>query len=182
MYDPQKRHLEVLELPSFDYEGYFPTLVELINKFLPQITGELVVVLDNGPIHRPKVLREEIRKIFGKRVRVFFLPTYSPNTNPIERVWQQLLNAVVRSCSLPEELRSVLQLALETQEKDAQTQNHAPLKLKCPLCGHQFLFGELSIADVLEKIEKHICFNIPGLNPYVHQVLTHSLEAVPMGQ
>jgi excisionase family DNA binding protein len=182
LYNPQFRYLKVIELQSFDSQGYFQALVNLIRHFLPSIRGNLYLVLDNGSIHRPEVLQEQLKEIFGNRVHAIFLPTYSPNNNPIERVWQQLLNAVVRSCSTPEELRDALTLAITEQKRSAQEQSPIPLKLSCPICHDKFVFENLPNIELATKVSNHLCFNIPNLNPYTIQVLTHSLEIDSLGQ
>jgi excisionase family DNA binding protein len=182
LYNPQFRYLKVTELQSFDSQGYFQALVNLIRHFLPSIKGNLYLVLDNGSIHRPEVLQEQLKDICGNRVHAIFLPTYSPNNNPIERVWQQLLNAVVRSCSTPEELRDALTLAVTEQKRSAQEQSPTPLKLSCPVCQDKFVFENLPNIELATKVSNHLCFNIPHLNPYTIQVLTHSLEIDSLGQ
>lgn len=54
---------------------------------------KLHVILDNGPAHD----NEKVRK-FATRIGItlHFLPTYSPNLNPIERVWK-IMNEHVRN-------------------------------------------------------------------------------------
>jgi len=47
----------------------------------------IVVMLDNARYHHAKVLREFLRKK-RKVLRLEFLPAYSPELNPIERVWK----------------------------------------------------------------------------------------------
>ena len=41
-------------------------------------------VLDNAPIHQSKLTREFFHK---ENLDILFLPTYSPDLNPIETVW-----------------------------------------------------------------------------------------------
>lgn len=47
----------------------------------------IVVMLDNARYHHAKILREFLRKN-RKVLRLEFLPAYSPELNPIERVWK----------------------------------------------------------------------------------------------
>ena len=47
-----------------------------------------VMVLDNGSFHKAK------RLVIPANVRLVFLPPYSPELNPVERVWQHLKNAL----------------------------------------------------------------------------------------
>lgn len=53
---------------------------------------KLMIILDNGPIHRSKKVKAFIKK--QDWVELFFLPPYSPEYNPIERFWQWLKQKV----------------------------------------------------------------------------------------
>ena len=57
------------------------------------------VICDNAGFHRPdksKVVRAYLAEWSG-RVVLHYLPTYSPDTNPVERVWWRLHEAVTRN-------------------------------------------------------------------------------------
>jgi len=43
-------------------------------------------IMDNAGFHRKK----ELRKIAGGKVRLLFLPPYSPDCNPIEKTWANM--------------------------------------------------------------------------------------------
>jgi len=47
----------------------------------------IVVILDNARYHHAKVLRKFLR-INRNALRLEFIPAYSPELNPIERVWK----------------------------------------------------------------------------------------------
>lgn len=47
-----------------------------------------VIVLDNGPIHHGKVVKNEFAKWGSMQLFIFYLPTYSPHLNPIEILWR----------------------------------------------------------------------------------------------
>jgi putative transposase len=66
------------------------------------------VLCDNAGTHtveRSKLVRAYL-EAWGNRVRVHYLPKYSPDTNPIERVWWRLHEAVTRNhrCHTMQEL------------------------------------------------------------------------------
>jgi transposase len=66
------------------------------------------VVCDNAGTHtaeRPKAVRAYLAA-WGHRVRVHYLPKYAPDTNPVERVWWRLHEAVTRNhrCQTRQEL------------------------------------------------------------------------------
>lgn len=48
----------------------------------------VVIVLDNGPIHRCQVVYDQLETWEQKEVYLHFLPTYSPHLNPIETLWR----------------------------------------------------------------------------------------------
>lgn len=192
LYDPCTRELEVLELFNNNYAGYLPTLVALICSFLEKTDkeGRLLVVLDNGSIHKPALLVKDIGILFGDRIQLFFLPTYSPNLNPIERVWEVLLAASLRDCDSEQDLKASLSDALIAQRQQSMEKEEAALTLHCPLCKNVWIFrsshidvprSEAEQNELETDLEKHLCFNIPDLNPYTVHVLTHSQEDFIMG-
>jgi transposase len=66
------------------------------------------VICDNAGFHtseRSKLVRAYLKK-WGHRVKLHYLPTYSPDTNPVERVWWRLHEAVTRNhrCKTMQEL------------------------------------------------------------------------------
>jgi transposase len=63
------------------------------------------VILDNYGIHSSKIALVALAN-FASRVRLHFLPPYSPDENAIERVWQDLHANVTRNhtCSNMTEL------------------------------------------------------------------------------
>jgi len=66
------------------------------------------VICDNAIFHHPgrcKKVREYLAK-WGHRIVIHFLPTYAPETNPIERVWWHLHEEITRNhrCRNIEEL------------------------------------------------------------------------------
>ena len=75
------------------------------------------VICDNAAFHTParcgKV--KAYLERWGHRVRLHFLPTYSPDTNPIERVWWHLHEEITRNhrCRTIEELLGLVMEWLE---------------------------------------------------------------------
>ncbi len=57
------------------------------------------VICDNAAFHNPQRCRkvQQYLKQWGHRVRLHFLPTYAPETNPIERVWWHLHEEITRN-------------------------------------------------------------------------------------
>nr|WP_027556504.1 IS630 family transposase [Bradyrhizobium sp. Cp5.3] len=63
----------------------FRTYVEKV--LLPVLRPGDIVILDNLGSHRSKAVRQLIRSVGAK---LFFLPKYSPDLNPIEQVFAKL--------------------------------------------------------------------------------------------
>lgn len=53
---------------------------------LPAITSGSTVILDNARFHRKK----ELQKLARGKVKLLFLPPYSPDLNPIEKSWANM--------------------------------------------------------------------------------------------
>lgn len=62
------------------------------------------VICDNAAFHRPERCKkvQEYLKKWGHRIVLHFLPTYAPQTNPIERVWWHLHEEVTRNHRCPD--------------------------------------------------------------------------------
>lgn len=63
------------------------------------------VVCDNAAFHNCRRVREYLAQ-WGHRIELHFLPTYAPETNPIERVWWRLHETITRNhrCTTLDEL------------------------------------------------------------------------------
>jgi transposase len=63
------------------------------------------VVCDNAAFHKCKAVEDYLKR-WGHRITLHFLPTYAPETNPIERVWWHLHETITRNhrCQTIEEL------------------------------------------------------------------------------
>jgi putative transposase len=59
------------------------------------------LVLDNYIIHKSRVTRAALERFDG-RIQLHFLPPYSPEHNPIERLWKQLHDNVTRNHRHPD--------------------------------------------------------------------------------
>jgi len=63
------------------------------------------VICDNARIHACRVVQRYLQR-WGHRVVLHYLPTHAPDTNPIERIWWHLHEAITRChrCQSMEEL------------------------------------------------------------------------------
>ena len=80
-------------------------LTQVKNNYEPKKT--IHIILDNSGYHRSNEVKEFVKK---NGIKLHFLPPYSPNLNPIERLWK-LMNEQVRNnyfFSSPTEFRHKL--------------------------------------------------------------------------
>nr|WP_272504946.1 IS630 family transposase [Salinibacter ruber] len=71
----------LLERPNLDSDG-FQDFLDGFSRRFPQSTN--ILILDNGRFHKARALS------IPENVRLIFLPPYSPELNPIERLWEDL--------------------------------------------------------------------------------------------
>lgn len=77
------------------------------------------VICDNASFHRSRPVRDYLAR-WGHRLQLHFLPRYSPETNPIERVWWHLHETVTRN----HRCRTMEELLAEVYEYFALHNNH----------------------------------------------------------
>lgn len=65
-----------------------------LQRLVKQIPSPVFLILDRHPVHRSKMIKQFLNK-HAERLRIFFLPSYSPDLNPDE-----LLNQDVKSNAL----------------------------------------------------------------------------------
>jgi putative transposase len=58
------------------------------------------VFCDNAAFHRGRLVQDFMKR-WGHRLRMHYLPTYAPETNPIERVWWRLHETITRNHRCP---------------------------------------------------------------------------------
>lgn len=63
--------------------------VEFLQKLLHDVAGTVFLILDGHPAHRANLVKEFVASTNG-RLRLFFLPPYSPELNPDEWVWKNV--------------------------------------------------------------------------------------------
>lgn len=87
----------------FVQEFRAPVLVKFLERLLRQIPRRIFLILDGHPVHHSRVAKAWFAKNEG-RLRVFFLPGYSPELNPDELLNQDVkTNAVGRKPPTDEE-------------------------------------------------------------------------------
>jgi transposase len=81
-----------LTWPNKNNVGFRQLLQQLVAHH-QQTPMKIVIVLDNFRIHKAKAVQAWLRT-HRAQLRLYFLPTYSPRLNPIERVWRHFRRTV----------------------------------------------------------------------------------------
>jgi transposase len=91
---------EITVIESETIDAY--STLNLLNAIEQRYPGasEIVAILDNAQYHYSKLVKEYLSK--GSRVRLVFLPSYSPNLNLIERVWKFFKKQVLYNTYYPD--------------------------------------------------------------------------------
>lgn len=72
-------------------------LIRFMRRLLRQNAGKIFLVLDNHPVHRSKAVKQWVEER-SERLKVYYLPGYSPELNPDELINQDVKsNAVGRN-------------------------------------------------------------------------------------
>ena len=67
---------------------------------------KIYLILDNAPYNKFNQVRDLAREL---KIKILYLPAYSPNLNPIERLWKFMKKEVMANRYFPD---------LETFQKD----------------------------------------------------------------
>lgn len=76
-----------------------PVFIAFLERLLHNAGQPIFLILDGHSIHRSRVVRDFVAST-GGRLRLFFLPPYSPELNPDEQVWNYVKNHGVGRAAL----------------------------------------------------------------------------------
>jgi transposase len=65
-------------------------IFEQFERFSLRLRRLTVVVIDNAPVHRARVIKERIEVWQRRGLFLFYLPRYSPHLNIVETLWRKL--------------------------------------------------------------------------------------------
>jgi transposase len=109
---PRRRGKSTTVLASMTLSGMGPTLAvegattarvfeAYVEKVLaPSLQGGRIVVMDNLGAHRPRRVRDLIE---GRGCELLYLPSYSPDLNPIEEAFAKIKNLLRRAAARTKE-------------------------------------------------------------------------------
>ena len=103
------------------------TFIQFLEYLLVQCFPDekVILVLDNASYHKSKATLAAL-SLFEPRVRVVWLPKYSPDLNPIERFWRHLKDLVAAN-KLDQSLDNLAHRVAEII--DCQNSEQHPLKM-----------------------------------------------------
>ena len=90
--DYESGHVIHREEEVYDAEAFLRFLKQILAVYP---TGKLVMVLDNGRIHKAAAIQSFLSE--HPRLQFVFLPKYSPEMNPVERLWKWLKSDVIHN-------------------------------------------------------------------------------------
>ena len=91
------------------------TFVAFLRQLLDERQGPLYIVVDNLSVHSAQVVKNFLETNPAKeRIQLHFLPTYSPELNPIELVWSHVKREVGKQAfKTRQELKELLIRSLQ---------------------------------------------------------------------
>lgn len=95
-------------IAPLQYKGMMHSLFfeEWFEKHLiPKLSQDAVIVMDNASFHRKKRLHEIAERY---KIKIIFLPPYSPELNPIEHFWHWLKKKICDLLKFSRNLDEVL--------------------------------------------------------------------------
>lgn len=87
------------EEDGFNSETFF-TFMKYLRRMTARSARKVVVIIDNAKYHHA-VLHQKWRTSCQERFQLEFLPPYSPDLNPIERVWKLTRRQVTHNRYFP---------------------------------------------------------------------------------
>lgn len=73
--------------------------IEFLKRLMAGSKNKIFLIVDRGPAHRAKKTKDFVASLGGK-LRLFYLPPYSPDKNPDELVWKHLKADTVGRASI----------------------------------------------------------------------------------
>ena len=93
---PKQQRLGLYYLLFYDNIGQ-EEVVLFLHELLRHLRGQVVVLLDNSPVHKGKPIEDLQRQ--HPRLHVEYFPAYAPELNPDEGVWCQAKASLANGCS-----------------------------------------------------------------------------------
>lgn len=66
--------------------------IDFLKALLGSVQGKVFLIVDGHPVHKAKKVKKFVENETDERLKIFFLPPYSPDLNPDEWVWNNVKN------------------------------------------------------------------------------------------
>src|SRR5215470_14220656 len=95
--------------------------IEFLKRLMVGSKNKIFLIVDNGPAHVSKQTKAFVAKL-GGRLRVFYLPPYSPDRNPDELVWKHLKADTVERTTItsPDDLKAKVKSSMLSLQRNPQ--------------------------------------------------------------
>jgi transposase len=95
-----------------------PVFVEFLKRLMHNAPRPVFLIVDGGSYHHSRPVKDYVASLRGK-LRLFFLPPYSPELNPDEQVWNYVKHHGVAKLALRggKELRKFVMVRLQSLQK-----------------------------------------------------------------
>jgi transposase len=94
-----------------------PVFCEFLKRLIHNVTTKIFLVLDGHPVHRSSQIKKFAQSTKGK-LRLFYLPPYSPELNPDELVWNNVKSKVGRpSIKGPDDFQEKVRYHLKSLQR-----------------------------------------------------------------
>jgi transposase len=78
--------------------GNSSSFTQFLHQLMANFKGKKIgIVVDNSSIHKSKKIKAFTQK-YREKIKLYFLPTYSPEFNPIERMWGWIKKHLYGAC------------------------------------------------------------------------------------
>lgn len=96
--------------------------VEFLKKLVHDASGPVFLILDNLSVHKGQIVKDYVNSLDG-RLKLFFLPGYSPELNPDEWVWKNVKHDHIEQAGVQRgsELFDIATRALERLQRLPET-------------------------------------------------------------
>ena len=88
--------------------------MQFLKHLLHHIQGKLLVIWDGLPAHRGQAVKDFLQQGATQRIHLEQLPSYAPDLNPSEGIWQYLKHVEMKNlcCATIPHLRDELRKAI----------------------------------------------------------------------
>ena len=94
---------------------------EFLKRLMHNVTNKIFLIVDGHPVHRSTSVKKFVQSTEGK-LRLFYLPPYSPELNPDELVWNSVKSKVGRSLIKgPDDLGMKVRYYLRSLQRNPET-------------------------------------------------------------